>query len=188
MPERFRPLIVIGLDYKKITVGDETAQLLLMVDRFSGFATLVVMWERKAACTMQAWTRSSSASSRKVTVDGEPEALRTWVKAQGSELGAAPGRLPVQRDEQGWTTVGGEPNNASSMHVTALPPSRPQRKNYTATQRWTAAARTQEAAEGDPRRRACAVSLKQAGRSPRTYKAGDAVVLAESQWRCQQGR
>jgi hypothetical protein len=88
------PRQTVGLDFKKITVGDETAQLLLMVDRFSGFATLAVMPERTAACTIQALDEeffSIFGPPRKVTVDGAPEfrsaALRKWLKSQGCEWG-----------------------------------------------------------------------------------------------------
>ena len=219
------PRQVVGLDFKKITVGGETAQLLLMVDRFSGFATLAVMPERTAACTIQALDEeffSIFGPPRKLTVDGAPEfrseALRTWVTAQGCELvpplefypnaAGATERVWVMirttlrrtKDFSAWRAelrqavyqynamsrderpspfslfFGGEPNTVSSMQVAALrPPTDPNTNFQQVLSEGTAATHAQEAADGDLRRRARAVSLNQAGRRPRTYRVGDAV-------------
>ena len=219
------PRQVVGLDYKKISVGGETAQLLLMVDRFSGFVTMAVMPERTAACTIQALDEeffSIFGPPRKVTIDGAPEfrseALRTWLTAQGCELvtplefypnaAGATERVWVMirttlrrtRDFSAWRAelrqavyqynamdrdgrpspfslfFGGEPNTVSSMRVAELrPPVDPQTNVSQVLSDGAAAVRSQEAADGDLRRRARAVSLNQSGISPTEYKVGDAV-------------
>ena len=87
------PRQVVGLDFKMIRVGDEVAQLLLMVDRFSGFATMAVLPERTAAATIAALDMeffSIFGAPRKITVDGAPEfrsaKLRRWIESRGCEL------------------------------------------------------------------------------------------------------
>ena len=87
------PRQVVGLDFKMIRVGDEVAQLLLMVDRFSGFATMAVLPERTAACTIAALDMeffSIFGAPRKITIDGAPEfrsaKLRQWIESRGCEL------------------------------------------------------------------------------------------------------
>ena len=74
-------------------MGKEVAQLLLMVDRFSGFATLAVLPGRTAADTISALDEeffSIFGAPRKITIDGAPEfrsaALRTWITSRGCEL------------------------------------------------------------------------------------------------------
>lgn len=87
------PRQVLGLDFKLIKVGSDSSQLLLMVDRFSSFATIAVLPDRTAASVIRALDHeyfSIFGSPRRITIDGAPEfrsaALRQWLTARGCEL------------------------------------------------------------------------------------------------------
>ena len=87
------PRHTIGLDFKRIKVGKNVSELLLMVDRFSGFVTLAVLPERTAACVIKALDEefvSIFGPPRVVSLDGAPEfrssKLKKWARAQGIKL------------------------------------------------------------------------------------------------------
>lgn len=87
------PREVIGLDFKKISVGTEVSYLLLMVDKFSGFATVAVLPDRTAASVIQGLDEefySIFGPAARVTIDGAKEfrskKLRDWLSAMGSKL------------------------------------------------------------------------------------------------------
>jgi hypothetical protein len=72
--------------------------------------------------------------------------------------------------------LGGEPNTASSMRAAAArAPADPGTDVDTVLREGAGAIRQQAAVDGDLTRRARAVHLNQTGRSPTTYKVGDAV-------------
>ena len=81
------------MDFKKITIGELTSYLLLIVDKFTGFVTIAVLPKRTAACVIQALDEeffSIFGPPRKVTIDGAAEfksaALRSWLEGHNVEL------------------------------------------------------------------------------------------------------
>eukprot|EP00750_Incisomonas_marina_P026761 INCI5944.2.p1 GENE.INCI5944.2~~INCI5944.2.p1 ORF type:complete len:611 (+),score=47.84 INCI5944.2:299-2131(+) len=87
------PRDVIGLDFKKISVGSEVRYLLLIIDKFSSFATMAVLSDRTAASVIQALDEefySIFGPAKRLTIDGAKEfrskKLRDWLTAMGSEI------------------------------------------------------------------------------------------------------
>ena len=114
----------MGVDVKRLVVGDQVFNLLLMVDRFSRFATFAVLERRNADSIIAALDEHFSlfGPPKRLTVDGGKEflsaATRAWLRRQGTAVREP---LPYYPQAAGsverlWSVIKGALRRMTSMH------------------------------------------------------------------------